>query len=270
MSDARSGGIKPAIEAVEDRSITEHEDTTDAHHAKYTDAEAVAALANTHMARVYLNVDQDDIPDGKFCRIEFDAEDYDPGNNFSVAADLITGTADSGTNATTLVDAAVSFGADNNAFLALGLLGARVTSPTGGAKEAYIQSWVNATTVTIVMATGSAFTTGDVYHINHAEYTVPVSGYYDVSAALGWEFNTLIVDKVYRCILYVNGLARIDNSFHTSHIRQLTNPVSGDLPLNAGDVVTFAAIQYSGASTTDIDGGVTYITWFSIHLIQAY
>lgn len=226
---------------------------------------------NIHMARAYLSGDELNLPDSKYARIEYDTDSglgYDPGSNFSIAADLKTGTADAGTNATTLVDAAVSFGATNAAFLALGLFGAQITSATGGAHAAFIQGWTNEHELVIAMSEGIDFAEGHEYHINHAEYTVPVAGYYSLKVATQYKFGTVVADKRYRAGVVVNGAFRLDNIFQSSMTGNLSIPTVGDLHLALNDVVTVVAVSYAGVDTVDLAGG-SNLTYFSIHLIQA-
>lgn len=232
---------------------------------------AITALqaGNTAMARAYLNTETLNIPSDEYCRIELDSKAYDPGSNFNFDTDLKTGTTDAGTTDKKIIDAAVSFGASDAEFKAMGLFGAMVSSPTGGAHVGYIQGWTNEHEVQIEQAgTAVAFAPGQEYHINHAEYVVPVAGYYTIVGNISWKYNTIIADKAYRVMVYKNGGALFDAITTAAATRNHTSVALGHAHLAAGDVLCLVCMNYTSADTVDVTHGPLY-TWMSVVLNQA-
>lgn len=216
---------------------------------------------NTHMARVSLGTDMDAITDNKYVRIELDTEQQDPGSNFASAADWYTGTCEDGTNATNIED--------TGAFTDNEVLRCKISWTGVNTGWGIITARPDNNNVTIVKVSGDDPAENDTYHIRSAHYVVPASGYYMVAAAIAWQWNTTTAGKRYRALLYEDNTIRFDNNFSAGGTDGLTTPAVGMLHFTAGGLVTLVAIHYAGGGNEpDIDGG-TYLTWMSIHLVQA-
>lgn len=216
---------------------------------------------NTHMVRVSLGTDMDAITDNKYVRIELDTEQQDPGSNFASAADWYTGTCEDGTNATNIED--------TGAFTDNEVLRCKISWTGVNTGWGIITARPDNNNVTIVKVSGDDPAENDTYHIRSAHYVVPVSGYYSVASAIAWQWNTTTASKRYRVLVYEDNTIRFDANFWAAGIHGLTTPAVGMLHFTVGGLVTLVGIHYAGGGNEpDIDGG-TYLTWMSIHMIQA-
>lgn len=109
---------------------------------------------------------------------------------------------------------------------------------------------------------------GGNFNTSTHKYTVPVKGYYQVSATL--EFLDLVADKYYAVYVRKNGSIFARAFVHaSSNGSGLVSTTISDIQLfEVGDLIDVAAYQFTWVNTVDIGGG-SEKTYFAIALIQA-
>lgn len=221
-------------------------------------------LKNTAMARVYLGTDQANIENGVLVRIQFDTETADPGSNFSVAVWYDEVQADADSDATHIED-------DDASFPTYGLNRALVTwasdsPPTANTGTGYVTA-VDSDTLTINKASGDDFGASYYYTIYHSEYTVPVDGYYLVSANVTYKTGTVVADKEYRAWIYDNDTYIVGYVNHSSLTERLSCAPITLWHFDASDLITVVAYQNQGTNAT-LEGG-SHLNNLNIFLVQA-
>lgn len=232
----------------------------------YTPGSSKEALPkHSYRARAYLGTDQDDIPTGTYVRIEFANESYDPNSGFLVSSDTPiydNVQADADSDATHIEDDSETFDDD---LVRYALVSWSSDGNSTNAGTGYVTA-VADHTLTIIKATGDNFGASYYYTINHAEYTVQVTGYHDIFAAIGWEYATTTAGKRYRVIVQGNISLLFDNNFYAADTGGLTTPAAGPVHLTVGDYIKLVGIHYAGAGNEPNIKGSTYITWLAIQL----
>lgn len=229
-----------------------------AHYLAYTKSSQKEALFhNNHMARAFLASTQHNIPSGGYHRVELDtvtAPGHDPGGNFQ------TGVWVSGTAGATTPDHLIGAG-----FVAT-MLGARVYNTTD-TTYASITAVNSATDLTL---SADIFVLGEGYQINHADYKVPVSGYYTLAANAAW--SAIVADKRYYTYIQNNAQTISQCCYHAAAngLNYLYGMGADIQHLSAGDLITLAVAHPSGVDTLDVLGHAsgTY-SYLSIALLQA-
>jgi hypothetical protein len=90
---------------------------------------------------------------------------------------------------------------------------------------------------------------GGTYAAATGSYTVPAAGLYLVAASVRWQAFPVVAG--YRCVFVrVDGEQRGTSCEPTSGVTFMIQPISTVLNLQAGDVVTIAALQSSGGAGT--------------------
>jgi hypothetical protein len=120
-------------------------------------------------------------------------------------------------------------------------------------------------TPTLVTFDTEAFDVGSDFAAN--KFTAPVSGYYVVCGGVEFENATVVADKSYGVMIYVNGaLYNGMRCFsHASHTAWINSVISGIVYLAATSYVQLYAESFAGVNTTDIDKDGTF---FSVHLLS--
>jgi len=98
------------------------------------------------------------------------------------------------------------------------------------------------------------------------QFTVPVTGYYLVSAAVHWENTDMVADKNYACAIYVDPLgagadAGVAYDWKQSSVasKYITNQIAMSLfYLTATDEVSLWCYNDSGGATLDVESGTSY------------
>lgn len=213
------------------------------------------------MCRAYLpSAVQADLPDSTVCRIELSATTFDPGSNFQTDT-WQEGVGDAGSNATTIKDSDPTTGWS----FVPAMLGALVTWDSG-ASSGYITSVDSSTQVTITKNKGTDFAQGDTYTVKHADYEVPVSGYYSVTGQVNWFSNSVVADKWYEVRIHIDGIVSRAAANHASLQNGFDTNIMSLMHLEAGELVSLCTQHKAGVGTVDV-----YHTWTSleIQLVQA-
>lgn len=130
---------------------------------------------------------------------------------------------------------------------------------TGAGPTGTLTTSFNTTTYgTKVIDTHSAYASGT--------YTVPYTGYYDVSAAIGLN-GTHVLNTIVQVSMHVGGVEKITNVIYaggaaTSLFPQISVQA---YPLTAGDLVTIKS--YSGATSPTFTASAPQ-NWFSISRVR--
>lgn len=206
-----------------------------------------------NMAKAYMSAHLVDAIRAQEGKVPLDAEDYDPGANFD-ASSWYSAQADADSDATHIQDDTYNFGLENGS-----LVGARVTwssdsPPTANLGTGVVTAKANKV-LTIAKATGGDFAASYYYVIAHAEYVVPLTGYYTVLAAVQYKAGTLEADKQYQARVRVNGESVSYASQHSSNTLALACVVVMDCHCSAGDEIDLSWYHSStGGSEPDIVG----------------
>jgi hypothetical protein len=215
---------------------------------------------NTSLAKAYLNANITATPTSTWFRVELNAEDFDLGNNFSMAA-WVTGTCDADSGAGVIKDAASTF--------TTAMIYAKVVWHDG---HAYVTSVYSSHIILLCTTIGTDIDPGDTFTINHCEYTVPTTGYYLLSGQVA--FTIPVVAQRYGCTIYrynsgawtwqaaCYGSPSLLTSTH--YFPCSTTPAY----LVAGDLIILVAYQSSGGTTAVIAGSTSGYTNLSIALLQ--
>lgn len=98
-------------------------------------------------------------------------------------------------------------------------------------------------------------------------YTVPSDGLYLVNAKIS--YTSVVTDKRYSAIIYVNGAEAAQTIFHASHAQRAVVPVVYLAEFNSGDTVGLYGFTDAGVNTVDIDDGIT-LTTLQIAALRLY
>lgn len=107
---------------------------------------------------------------------------------------------------------------------------------------------VTATKVTLNTET---FDIGSDFDTANNKFVAPVTGYYAVHAAV--QFKSVVADKPYLALIYVNGSAVREARVHSTSTAQVSANVSGLVYATAAQDIELYAQQNSGVNTVDID-----------------
>ncbi len=120
---------------------------------------------------------------------------------------------------------------------------------------------------TLLHLTGETFDVGSIANVTTHEITIPVNGYYFVSAAVG--FNNMTADRIGTTAVFLDGVCLLTVDGGNGGAISSTVPVSGIFHFTAGQKLTL--YYYStGATTTDVLGEAGgYSTWLSVILFKA-
>jgi len=124
-------------------------------------------------------------------------------------------------------------------------------------------------TITTVVLDTEDYDPGKNFDISTNKFVVPVSGWYDIDGQVLWKTTSVVADKRYDALVYVNANLKIFSPNHSSLADSISCPFSGKPYLQANDEIYLKARQVSGVDTVDIWGGSAYATYISIHLISA-
>ncbi len=97
------------------------------------------------------------------------------------------------------------------------------------------------------------------------KFTAPVNGYYLVTGQI--RFTGVVANKSYISEIRVNGLTRLQTSYHASLSTHLSAVFSDIIYLDADDYIELFAISNADVDTVDILGGTNY-TFMTVHLLS--
>jgi len=98
----------------------------------------------------------------------------------------------------------------------------------------------------------------------NSRFVAPVTGYYQVNALVSWVSSSVIADKTYMSLIYVNGAEYSRAYNHSSLASILGCPISDVVYAQAGQYIELYARHVAGANTPDVLGGSNY-TYMSVH-----
>jgi hypothetical protein len=115
-----------------------------------------------------------------------------------------------------------------------------------------------------VGANFTPYTTGD--NALESRFVAPVNGYYDVSGIVSWK--NCVADKTYYAEIFVDG-AMTTRAISANGGSTSVAPMVHDVLYLAKDsYVELYTTQSSGAATSDLYTGATYLTFMSVYLIK--
>ena len=207
-------------------------------HAALTLASAVHP--NINRVHAYLaTANQPDLHSGKYCRIELNATDLDPGSCFKSGI-WVSGAADA-TEANKLHDADGGF--------VTNMKYARVHNTTDNTWT-YVSAFVDSGELTL---TDDIFVSGENYEIKHAEIQVAVAGYYLFLGKIEYSWNGMVASKRYDCVIQNNTADVLMAQAHSSNTSSLGPIVLGMLHPTAGDLITLVAWHSAGTNTVQAE-----------------
>lgn len=112
------------------------------------------------------------------------------------------------------------------------------------------QTNVADSTDTKVLLDAENYDIGSNFDTTNKRYVVPTTGYYLVSASVGWA-NT-IADKTFQAIIVVNGSGTAFSMCHSSFANSLRIPISDIVYATAGQYIELYCRQNGGAATPDL------------------
>ena len=130
------------------------------------------------------------------------------------------------------------------------------------------QSNISNQTWTQVLLDTENFDIGSNFDVGTSSYIVPITGYYQIDAAVEWDGDDMVADKRFVGAVRSEAIAILASSQQSSSVGwQLTNNMSGTVYLIAGQSVTLWVYQDSGSNNLDINDK-TEKTYLSIRLTQ--
>ena len=124
--------------------------------------------------------------------------------------------------------------------------------------------------LTKILLDTESFDVGNDFDTATSSFTVPYTGYYQISASIRWEADDMVADKTYLTYIKKNDLATtIIYSTNQSSLAGavLKGFISDTVHLTAGDTIAMWAVQNSGGDTIDVDGVYDYTTFMSIRFL---
>ena len=101
---------------------------------------------------------------------------------------------------------------------------------------------------------------------NH-RFVAPVSGYYHVSANIGFAYGSVISGSMYIAIRVDGTMIGAANCSYSSQVMDFVFGVSDCIYLAAGSYVELYALVSQAGATADIQGN-SAVTWLAIHLLS--
>jgi len=108
---------------------------------------------------------------------------------------------------------------------------------------------------------GSDFDTGN------NRFVAPVTGYYLVAASVRYLNTSVVADKRYHIMIYVNQAEYSVSVSQSSYTDWISATLSDIVPVTAGQYIELYARQASGGATVDVNNGTTQ-TFMAVHLIS--
>ncbi len=208
---------------------------------------AVPAVGFTSSAKAYRSTTNQTIPSSVATKVQYNAEDFDTSNEFTIAT--ITGTADA-TEANKLHDADGGFSAAN-----VGDGVWNTTDNTFTTVSAYVDSG-ELTLAANIMANGEA------YILYKSRFVVTTAGIYLVTASVMWDATTVEANKRYAIYIYVNGAEVTGQHYTASYATYISTPATNIFSLSASDYIE--AYVWNGGTAAAAIMPLSRRTWLAV------